>query len=64
MANFETWKFDSLVQFAREAQERITFLEAALAEQRGVLAECAADRKDLLDEMRKLIRKELQDEPK
>ncbi len=58
MANFETWKFDSLVKFAREAQERITFLEGELAEQRATLAECDKDRKDLLVELRKMILKE------
>lgn len=53
MANFETWKFDSLVKFAREAQERIAELEATLAE-------CDKDRKDLLVELRKMILKESQ----
>ena len=32
MANFETWKFDSLVQFARETQARIAVLEIQIAE--------------------------------
>lgn len=59
MANFETWKFDSLVKFAREAQDRIKFLEDKLAEQTATLAECDKDRKDLLVEFRKLIAKEL-----
>ena len=31
MANFETWKFDSLVKFARDAQAKIEELEATLA---------------------------------
>ena len=51
MANFELWKFDSLVQFAREATTRITELEEQLAE-------CDKDRKELLTELRKLIVKE------
>lgn len=32
MANFETWKFDSLVAFAREAQASIAVLEIKLKE--------------------------------
>ena len=52
MANFEVWKFESLVQFAREAQAKIDELEATLRE-------CDRDRKDLLKELRKLIAKEL-----
>lgn len=59
MASFETWKFDSLVRFARESQERIKFLEDRLAEQTATLAECDKDRKDLLREMRKMIAQEL-----
>lgn len=48
MADFEMWKFDSLVQFARDMQGRVAELEAALAE-------CDKDRKDLLAELRKMI---------
>lgn len=74
MANFETWKFDSLVAFAREAQAnlavleiklretnstalyaRITELEAQMREAQETLAECDRDRKDLLNELRKLL---------
>ncbi len=54
MANFETWKFDSLVKFARESQARIQELEETLAE-------CDKDRKDLLVELRKMILKEGRD---
>lgn len=35
MANFETWKFDSLVAFAREAQASIAVLEIKLRETNG-----------------------------
>ncbi len=78
MANFETWKFDSLVAFAREAQAnlavleiklretnstalyaRITELEAQMREAQETLAECDRDRKDLLQELRKMITSEL-----
>lgn len=70
MANFEIWKFDSLVTFAREAQTRIAVLEIRLAEGdqalhdriaelEETLAECDKDRKDLLVEMRKMLAKEL-----
>ena len=78
MANFETWKFDSLVAFAREAQAnlavleiklretnstalyaRITELEAQMREAQETLAECDRDRKDLLNELRKMITAEL-----
>lgn len=78
MANFETWKFDSLVAFAREAQAnlavleiklretnstalyaRITELEAQMREAQETLAECDRDRKDLLNELRKMITSEL-----
>lgn len=56
MANFETWKFDSLVKFARDAQAKIEELEATLAE-------CDKDRKDLLVELRKMILKEAGRDP-
>ena len=71
MANFETWKFDSLVAFAREAQASIAVLEIKLRETNGTalyariteleaeLAECDRDRKDLLNELRKMITSEL-----
>lgn len=50
-ANFELWKFDSLVQFARDATKRMAELEAENAELRK-------DRRDLLVEIRKLMVKE------
>lgn len=66
MADFDTWKFDSLVQFARESQERNAFLEgevtrlrAQVQEMSNTLAECDKDRKDLLVELRRMIVKEL-----
>ena len=71
MANFETWKFDSLVAFAREAQANLAVLEiklretnstalyARIAELEAELAECDRDRKDLLNELRKMITSEL-----
>lgn len=81
MADFETWKFDSLVQFAQEAQARIavleiklnennstslytriTELEGALREAQETLAECDKDRKDLLNAMRDLYKKELRND--
>lgn len=66
MADFETWKFTSLVLFAREAQERITDLEALLIVSTAdfqtridalelALADCDKDRKTLLVELRKAI---------
>lgn len=48
---FELWKFDSLVQFARDTSARIRELEAENAE-------LAKDRHDLLVELRKLLVKE------
>ena len=71
MANFETWKFDSLVAFAREAQANLAVLEiklretnstalyARITELEETLAECDRDRKDLLTELRKMITSEL-----
>lgn len=53
MADFNVWKFDSLVQFAREAQARIAELEASVAE-------CDKDRKVLLAALRAHITKEQQ----
>lgn len=50
-ANFELWKFDSLVSFARDATKRMTELEAENAE-------LVKDRRDLLVELRKLLVKE------
>jgi len=54
MADFDTWKFSSLVQFAREAQTKITELEAEVKQ-------LAQDRKDLITEVRRLITQEQRD---
>lgn len=71
MADFETWKFSSLVDFAREAQAKLAVLEIQLAQNNSTelyaritelekdLYECDRDRKDLLAELRKMIVQEL-----
>lgn len=66
MADFNTWKFESLVQFAHDAQTKIKDLEALVLSDTAefqaridalelALAECGKDRRHLLDELRKTI---------
>ena len=69
MADFATWKFESLVQFAHEAQTKIKDLETMVLSDTAefqtridalelALAECGKDRRHLLDELRKAIVKD------
>ena len=51
MANFEVWKHENLVDFARNSQRHIEHLELAVKE-------LTQDRKDLINEVRRLITQE------